>query len=112
MANRKGVNSFNILFISVFLPTVLAIKQLWLAWPFAMIGSLIAMFVFLQHYPKLMAYKRIYLEAQLIGVFLGLIILIFPDSDVKFLGVLLWFIWVLFRIVITKGSNLLEELSN
>jgi len=112
MANRKGVNLINLLLIAVFLPTILAMKQFWLAWPLAMIGSLIATTAFVHHYPKLIAYRSIYFEAQLIGVLLGLVILYSPSSNVKFGCVFIWFMWMFFRVIITKSAALFKYLSN
>jgi len=108
--NRTGVVKFQILASINFAPSVVAIKQMWLAYPIVLVICVVLFLVLSGTYPLIASQKNAFIQTQLVGVLLGVVAFFYPSS--KFLLVFFWFIFVFFRFMTIWNKNLFEQLSS
>jgi len=107
--NRNGVVKFQILAAITFAPTVVACKQMWLAYPIVLVISGILFLILSGTYPLIASQKNAFIQTQVVGLVLGFVIFLYPSE--KLLWALFWFIFVFFRFLTLWNNKLFEQLS-
>ena len=70
---------------------------MWVEWLLALILSVIFFYAFIVRYKQIDLQRNAYIQSQLVGLLIGLLIHFFPES--KLLIMLFWIIWVLFKYI-------------
>lgn len=109
MINRRGLILLYPLLAAVFGPSVLLLRSQWAGWLLGLIAGVGIILLFVKNFPRLVVYKNIYIEAQVVGLILGGGVFLFPSF--RPLLVFLWMI-VVFSRYYNSGKLICEYLSS
>jgi hypothetical protein len=87
--NRKGALRQQWLFMAVYFPTAMLLKESWLIWLALEPLGIFITCIFAQRYPDLLIYKKYYWITQFVGFLFGVLIWLIPEY-----GTLLMLIWI------------------